>query len=780
MPKYFFIAEKDTLREAIKTAYNTLKSPPYSAVFDNVFGYYIELQEPDEYRADWGKPYRPEVLPLFPQPFKFKVKSDFKSKSNAPRLKNELLSGKYDYIVNACDAGREGESIFWTLYNYSGCTVPVKRLWVNDNSVEAMAKALLNLRDYATDDKIRNLKDSAFCRMELDWLVGMNLSRAAMISTHKPVSVGRVKSPTLNIVVQRDLEIANFKPQDFFEIEGQFDGYLGTWFKDKITSLSSKTEAEAIVKKLGKTGVIKDVKKETISETPPPLYSLPELQKEANIAFGFTAQDTLNVAQSLYETHKVISYPRTDSQALTTAMANEIPDLLNTIKDVPEISKFIDKIKKEPSRITTVQKNKKYVDNKKVTDHHAIICTKTKPDLSKMTLNEQKLYILILKKFVSIFLDPKVSARTTIITDVSGEMFKSVGIIILQQGYTELIRDSAPPAAGTLLPNLKDGDTTNVIDVKIKGKQTQPPRPYTDATILTAMENAGRFVDDKEMKKILSNVKGIGTPATQAGIIEELIKKNFIFRKGKTLRASDFGIQSIKILDGRDIISPKLTAEWEQKLQSIYDGEISRAQFQKEMTEFITKETDDFLKHLGTMDNMSLGKCPICGKNIIDGKNYYRCEDYKKGATPCTFISGKEIGGKQISCEDMKDILSGKPTKVMKFKSKAGKTFSASLALDEKTKQISYIFADNAVIGKCPKCGKDFIEKSGSYSCECGFFIAKKLKGATITQSDVKNLISGKSTASKKFFNDAKKPWYAKLKYSKDFTHLEFEFTKKD
>lgn len=787
MGKYLFIAEKPSLMRDIQTAYNSLSSKPYQADFVALRGHFMELQEPDSYKPEWGKPWSKDVLPMIPDTFIYNPKSSVKA--DYSKLKPRILSSDYDYIVNACDAGREGEAIFWTLYNHVKCKTPVKRLWAQDTTIETLSKALTSLLNYSSEETLTNLRESSLRRIEFDWLVGMNLSRAAMLTTNKKISVGRVKTPTLNIIVTRDLEIANFKPKDYFEIEADYDKFKGMWFKDKISSFENKSDAENLISKLGKTGTIKEVKEEKVVTYAPALYSLAELQKEANRVYGFTAGETLEIAQSLYEKHKILSYPRTESRALSTAMGKEIPKLLEAIKDIPEVSKQIKFILSEPSRISNITSNKKYVDNKKVTDHHAIINTKQKPDLSKLTDKEKKLFIMVIKKFVSIFLDPQISNKTTIITDISGETFKTTGSVIIQDGFKELYKSDKNDTdeEENILPKVKEGETLNVKAINILSKKTQPPKPYTDSSLLEAMQNAGKFVEDDKMKEILNDTKGLGTSATRAGIIDELINKDFAMRKGKTIRATEFGFEAIKSLDGKDIISPILTAKWEERLQDIEEGNLTNSQFNKDMNQFIINETSSFLTTLsplatGNPNRKVIGKCPICGLNVVATSKYYLCEGYKKEeSTNCSFVCGKIVSEKAISEADMQKILDGKETKTMKFKNADKKTFDAALKFNPETKKIQFVFTTGNEICVCPKCGDKIIDKGGSYGCnnkDCNFFIAKSLKGTSITTTDVKNLVTGKATASKKFFS-GKNPWYAKLKYNEDFSKLEFIFDTK-
>lgn len=707
MQKYLLIAEKPSLQAAIKDAYNSLPQKPFVADYFALHGHFVELQEPDAYKEEWGKPWRREVLPMIPDSFVYQVKTN--CKDDYKKLKEIIQNGAYDALVNCCDAGREGEAIFWSIINSMKISkLPkIKRLWAQDVTIETLGKALMGLLDYDQSIDLRNQRDAALCRMEFDWCVGMNLSRAAMMTTRLRSSVGRVKTPTLNLVVERDLEIQNFKPKDYFEVVAHFDKYDGSWFdpETKATSFDDREKAEALKKSLGKTGVIESIKNEqNVSYAPAP-YSLAELQKEANAAFGFTASQTLDLAQSLYETHKILSYPRTESRALSTALAKEIPDLLRALKDIPEVSQQVQMILSDPDRIKKVCGSKKYVDNKKVTDHHAIINTKVTPRLEKLSDNERKLFVLVIKKFVSIFLDPYITNKTTIITDVTGQKFKTVGSMIEALGYKELYRgEKKSKEDEDLIPAVKEKEEVIVRKIDILAKQTKPPESYNDRTLIEAMQHAGKFVEDEKMKELLDDVKGIGTSATRAAIIEDLIKKQFLERRGKSIKAVELGFKTIEALQGKNILSPILTAEWEEKLRQIEGGNISNGDFRSNMTQYLHDETAAFLsisvqgtnsQHFNANKKV-IGTCPMCGKAVIMTSKYYMCEAYKKPELgDCPFISGFTILGAKVSETEFKKILSGKATKKLKFVSaKSGKPFEAFLYYDQNVKRIYFRFDD--------------------------------------------------------------------------------------
>jgi len=788
MERYLFIAEKPSLMRDIQAAYKAVRHTlSFDADFTALRGHFMELQEPQDYNDDWGGTWKKDVLPMIPDDFKYKVKNDCKSDYN--KIKDMINKGKYDFVVNACDAGREGQAIFWTFYNNTGCKIPVKRIWASDNTVPTLGKALGNLLDEETGiipnsggGTLKDMKFASLYRMYFDWLIGMNLTRAISLQVNRKIPVGRVMSPTLNIVVQRDLEINNFVPKDYFEICADFTKYKGNWFNPDTneTNFSDKAKADTLIKKLGKTGKIETVETEKVVQNAPTLYSLPDLQTDANRVLGFTAKETLNLAQKLYEDYKLLSYPRTESRVLSTNLAKEIDKRLSAVKNIADVGSYVKDILSDKSKMDKAMGSKKYVDNKKITDHHAIIPTETVANLTSMKPNEVKLYLLVVKRFVSIFLDPYVTNKTTIVTDVDGEKFKTVGSVLVDIGYRKLYDGSKKD---DIIPDVKVGETVNIKDFEILSKKTTPPKPFTDGDLIKAMEHAGKMIDDEELKDVLKG-SGLGTSATRDSMIEKLIRNEMLFRKGKTIRATDFGFKIIEILDNKDIISPILTAEWENKLRNIESGELKRDDFYPEMIEYVEKETDIFLKLEGHFTNddtkVVVGKCPKCNSDVVDTGKYYKCKNYKKEKNSCDFIFGKTIASKKIPQKEAVKILEGKPTSKMKFKSpKSGKTFECSLIYDKTTKKVQFDFgppASNEVVGKCPECGKNVLDKGKYFACEnykehCTLSISKEIKSAKITKEDIIKLSEGKETDYKKFsFGEAK------LKYNKEQSKLDFIF----
>lgn len=780
------IAEKPSLMRDIRDVYNKM-SHPDQIDFTALAGHVVELKSPEEYKDEWGKPWRLEVLPMIPERFQYKTKKE--TYDLFKKAKEMVEHGSYDYIINACDAGREGELIFYAFYKTIGCKLPVKRLWASDTTEETLKEALNNLID-DKEPSLQRLKASAQYRAYFDWLMGMNLSRAITLKANKLISVGRVMTPTLAIVVNRELEIQNFKPQDYWMIEGTFGDYSGIWFDEKTgeTKFFDKDKAENLKRSLGKEGIVESVEKKRNKRNAPTLHSLLELQKEANKAFGYPADKTLAVAQVLYEKKKLISYPRTESRYLPKNLAGKLPSHLKALQEIDGVKSYVQQILSDDKRMKEVMSSKRYVDDKKVTDHHAIIPTTTKPNMASLTKEEANIYMLVVKRLLSIFLDPYETDKTTIITNVDNEFFKTTGSTIVKLGYMELYQNQSKKKSDDdekVLPVLKKGQKVPVTKVSLIKKQTTPPSRYDDSSLLQAMANAGGFVEEEELQNILKETAGLGTSATRAGIISKLVKNEMILRKGKSFYATQFGIDIIQTLNGKDIISPELTATWEIKLSQIEDGSYSPKDFYNEMIKYTEKETKDYMTTINRTitkvdESKVVGDCPKCKTNVIEGKSYYLCKNYKD---TCDFILPKEFGGAKLTKTEVKKLLAGKETKEFNFKWNSGKTGTGKLVLNDEGK---ITFANNRSgsssnggserksLGTCPKCSKQVMESKNYYLCEeykksCDFIIGKEIKGQKITATDVKAILNGKESKEKEF------PWgKRKLKWNKSENKLDF------
>lgn len=790
------IAEKPSLMRDIQSVYDKMTHPD-QIDFTALVGHVVELKSPEEYKNEWGKPWKVEALPMIPSPFESKPKKS--SYDLYKKAKDMLESGKYDYVINACDAGREGELIFYGFYRTIGCKLPVKRLWASDTTDETLTVALSNLLD-DKEVSLQRLKASSQYRAYFDWLMGMNLSRAITLKANKLIPVGRVMTPTLAIVVNRELEIQNFVPRDYWMLEGVFGDYSGVWFDEKTgeNKFLDKSKAETVKSRLGKEGVVDFVEKKRDKRNAPTLHSLMELQKEANRVFGYPADKTLKIAQSLYETKKLLSYPRTESRFLPKNLAGKLPNHLRALQNVAEVKTHVSSVLADTKRMNEIMSSKKYVDDKKVTDHHAIIVTTTKPNMDSLTKDEKNIYLLVAKRMLAIFMDPYESDKTTIITKVGNDVFKTTGSTVVKLGYMELYKSSMKKATDdeVVLPVVKKGQVVPLTKVNLLTKQTTAPTRYNDATLLQAMANAGGFIDDDELQNILKETAGLGTSATRAGIFDKLVDRKMIARKGKAFYATQFGIDIIDALKGKDIVSPELTAKWEIKLSDIESGKMNHKDFYFEMLAYTEKETKHFIDTITktiteVAEDKVMGTCPKCSNQVVEGKSFYLCKAYKD---TCDFIIPKEFGGSKISKVEAKKLLNGKETKEMNFKwVKSGKTGTGKLIL---TADHKLGFADKGSsssskptpakagkkttsssksgLGSCPKCGGGVKATQKYYLCEnyknpCTFIIGKQLKGTDITSQDIAKLLAGTTTDAKAFSFGSRK-----LKWSKKEDKLEF------
>ena len=787
--KALLIAEKPSLMRDIQQVYNRMHFAD-DVDFSAFVGHVVALKEPDEYKEEWGKPWRVEVLPMIPEPFEYKPSKS--AYDVFKQVRDKIKTGKYDYLINACDAGREGELIFQAFYDAIGCKLPVKRLWASDTTEDTLKEALNNLIP-DTEPSLQRLKASSKYRAYFDWLLGMNLSRAITLKSKQNVPIGRVMTPTLAIIVNRELEITNFKPTNYYQLEADFGDYKGTWFNpatgdNKIMDLK---KAEDIKNRIGKDATVADVAKERKKNYAPTLHSLLELQKEANKAYGYSAQQTLDIAQALYEKHKLISYPRTESRYLPKNLADKLPKHLQALTAVPTLKAEAEAVLADKSRMEAVMKSKKYVDDKKVTDHHAIIVTQTIPALTALKEEERNVYLLVAKRMLAIFLDPYVVDKTTVITNVGEDQFKSSGSVVIDLGYMRLYKTKTEDSE---LPALKKGDARTVQNLKLLTKETTPPSRYDDSSLLQAMANAGGFVDDEELQSILKETAGLGTSATRAGIIEKLISRKMITKKGKSFYATKFGIDIIESLRGRDIISPELTAKWEMKLTQVEEGKLDMYAFRDEMIAYTQEVTKDFMTNVDakiesqkTSDKEPMGKCPVCSSDVLEGKGAYYCKNAKFLGGSCELSIPKVFGEAKITKTEAKKLLAGKETKELSFKWKSGKTGKGKLVLDAQGKMTfananssaSAQSATTASFGNCPCCDKPLKSTANYVLCEgyketCQFIIARTISGAKLSNEDIEALLKGETTQEKTFTWKSGKTGKARLKLENN--KVEFVF----
>ena len=650
-------------------------------------GHLAELAPPDAYGEQYKK-WHLETLPILPE--RFKVRVNQKTREQFATVKNLLQDPSVTEVVNACDAGREGELIFAYLYGLSGCKKPVSRLWISSLTPEAIRDGFDALRDGSS---MRPLEDAARSRSESDWIVGMNATRAYSVRFGRPgnvLSVGRVQTPTLRLLVDREREIENFKPEKFWTVHARFarEGvtYDGVWFKKKQNRLKEKVAAEEIAAKVqGGTGTVKKAEKKTASEKPPLLYDLTELQRNANARFGFTAERTLRAAQSLYEERKLITYPRTSSRYLSKDMVGGLKKRIEAAGALPELAPFAEKL----LGLSNLPISKRIVNDAKVTDHHAIVPT-GKRSSGGLPLDEAKVYDLVARRFLAVFFPDARFENTTVVTEVRGETFLSKGRVVLEAGWRALYSDGVggkkekePP----VLPPIEAGQEWRVAKVGVKEGETKPPPRYSESALLGAMETAGRFVEDEELRQAMKE-SGLGTPATRAAIIERLIKVGYVEREKKALVPTEKGRALISLLGESPLSSPELTGQWERRLAEMERGAEKRSDFMADISSFTTSLVEGVRTMEGerlaspSRSREPLGTCPKCGAAVVETKKAYGCSAWKTSG--CDFAIWKQVSGKRLSESLAKQLLSrGRTGQLKGFRSKAGKPYAAALKLDE-------------------------------------------------------------------------------------------------
>jgi DNA topoisomerase III len=657
-------------------------------------GHLVQLADPDEY-DDRFKKWRMADLPIVPDRFRLVVR-DERSKKQMTVVKRQLDRDDVDRVVNACDAGREGELIFAYLYEKAGSRKPVQRLWLNSMTTEAIKNAFAALRP---GDELALLEQAARSRSEADWIVGMNATRAATIrlrsSFDGAVSLGRVQTPTLAILAKREQEIRDFTPEPYWVVDATFDPvqdrprlYEGRYHAGANPRIKTVDEATAVVDAVrGQTGEITKLEKSEQRERPPFLYDLTSLQSDASSRFGFTARRTLAAAQRLYEEHKAITYPRTNSRYLTSDMVSDIKPIARLVgskREYAQAARYVLGLDVLPLG--------RVVNDAKVTDHHAIIPTRAeRHPIDKMSDDDRRIYDLVVRRFLAVFHPEAVFENTRVETTVVGHVFRTRGRLILVPGWRAVYGESADGEradddAGReqQLPRLERGERVETLEVASEAKETKPPRRYSDGTLVRTMETAGKLVDDEELREAMKD-SGIGTPATRAAIIERLIQVGYVERDGRALVVTEKGLNVIRLLGEHALTSPGLTGDWERRLARIETGADSREAFMGDIvrfTEDTVGELDRNLKDV-RIPRANLGLCPICGRDIVENRKGYSC--WSREDPGCGFVIWKAKAGKQLPVAVARELIkTGRTQKaVTGFKGRSGKSFRARLALQQ-------------------------------------------------------------------------------------------------
>jgi DNA topoisomerase III len=846
MSKSLIITEKPSVASDIAKALGGFKKG--KDYYDNekyllswAVGHLLELAVPASMKEQdkWDM----KKLPIMP--VEFALEPAERMRGRVKVLCQLLKNREVTEIINACDAGREGELIFRYIIQYAGTKKPIKRLWLQSMTTDAIRDAFARLR---SDDEMQPLASAARSRNEADWLVGINATRAFTLRLSggrgsTVTSLGRVQTPTLAIIVDRESKIQDFRPRELHEIFGTFRAaageYAGRWFdeafkkdEDEIRrtkrlltrlqlSLSDAEQrldtakgslweehraaarlwhreiADAIQRKCtGKRGIVELEEKKPTTQAPPQLYDLTALQREANSRFGFSARRTLQIAQALYEKHKTITYPRTDSRALPEDYQPTVKATLQKLEAIP-VGRFARKVLDN----NWVKPNKRIFNNAKVVDHFAVIPTGAVSD--SLDRDESAVFDMVARRFVAIFFPPAQYENTTRITRVEGEPFKTEGKILVAPGWLEVYRrEAASEKPEENLPLVTQGERVTTVRIEIKPDQTKPPARYNEATILSAMEAAGKLVEDEELREAMKE-KGLGTPATRATIIETLISAHYLVRQGKELQPTAKAIQTITLLKNAvpELTSPELTGEWEFRLREIEHRKLTRDAFMRDIRD-LTKEIVGKAKHFHPDEHMPesapFGQCPKCGSPIIERFKSFTCTNEE-----CDFTIWKTIASRLLSREEFEALVHDKQVGPLSgFRSRKGRRFAAVLKLSDDFKA-EFDFGPNGQengaaqpvdfsgqepLGKCPKCGGRVFESGMTYVCEnsvgpnktCDFRSGKMILQRPIEREQMKKLLeTGKTDLLERFISRKGRPFKAFLVLT-DKKDVGFEFEKRE
>ena len=826
MSKKLIIAEKPSVAADIAKALGGFtKHDDYfeseTHVVSSAVGHLLELRCPEEFEVKRGK-WSFAHLPVIPPNFALAPieKTESRLKVLAKLIKRKDVAS----LINACDAGREGELIFNYIAQYTKSGKPVQRLWLQSMTQGAIRDGFSHLRE---GREMQGLGDAAVCRSESDWLVGINGTRAMTAFNSKTggfhlTTVGRVQTPTLAIVVEREKKIREFKARSYWEVEGEFEAkagsYTGKWFDEgfkgkendehaRADRIWEQSKADAIrAATLGKPGIVsEEAKPET--RLSPLLFDLTSLQREANARFGFSAKTTLSLAQALYEKHKVLTYPRTDSRCLPE---DYIPTVKATLailtgegagKGHDEVllarySPFAHQILAR----NWVMPNKRIFNNAKISDHFAIIPTPQAPkNLNEL---EQKLYDFVVKRFLSVFFPAAEYLVTTRITRVEGYPFKTEGKVLVNPGWMAVHGKEAQEGTEGNLVAVDPGEKVKTEDITVKANETRPPPRHSEATLLSAMEGAGKMVDDEELKAAMAG-RGLGTPATRAQIIENLIGEQYMLREGRELTPTAKAFSLMTLLNGlgiNELTQPELTGDWEWKLGRIEKGEFTREEFMREIAEM----TRHMVERAKTFDSDTIpgdfgvltAACPRCGGVIRETYKKFQCN-------ACDYSLWKIVASRQFEPAEIDTLINEKQIGPLTgFRSKMGRTFSAAIKLNDnfepefdfgqdKTAEGENAepvdFTGQPILGNCPKCAANVYEHGASYVCEksvgpektCDFRSGKIILQQPIDSMQMKKLLTeGKTDLLKEFVSNRTRRKFSAYLVAKE-GKVSFEFEKK-
>ncbi|MDM5284977.1 DNA topoisomerase III [Peribacillus frigoritolerans] len=712
------IAEKPDQGSTLAAQFKTKKQQGYIEIMPNelfpdgayvtwAVGHLCQLVSPETYHSKWKK-WSMETLPMIPEKFQYEVTRQKAKQFNV--VKTLLRKPEVDEIIHAGDAGREGELIVRNIVNLCNVNKPMKRLWISSLTPKAIYEGFQNLK---SEEKTRPLYYEAYTRACADWVVGMNASRAYSIllkqrGVSDVFSAGRVQTPTLALIVKREMEIEQFKSEPFWEVFADFkmDGkkYQGKWQLNNDPRIKTKEMADKIAAFCkGKEAEIAEMDTERKEFQPPLLFNLSSLQATVNKIYKYSPKQTLDIVQSLYQ-KGIVSYPRSDSNYVTEGEAETFPDILQKLSGFSEYESLF------PLPQPNIMNNKRFVNEKKVTDHYAIIPTEQVTDPKRLSAEERNIYDLVVRRLIAAHYEKAIFDYTTIKTLVDKRAeFISKGKQQIQEGWRKVIfQNNDKDDDDIILPSVSKGDSGKVANIKVKEGKTQPPKRYTEGQLITLMKTAGKHLDNEELEKVLMKTEGLGTEATRAGIITMLKDRKYINVKKNQVFATDKGKVLITAIGEKILASPEMTAKWEQRLREIGEGKASAGGFMEAVKKMSAKIISDAVESSESWDfqgldtesiqrsgpkkrsSASVGSCKLCGSKVVDKGEFYGCVSYQK--TKCNFTISKKILNKKISQANIKKLLTSGETDLISGFKKGEKTFDAILSWSDSEKKISFTF----------------------------------------------------------------------------------------
>lgn len=780
MQKALLLAEKPSVQREVAKAYANHSSEfPFQLDCLALRGHLVRLKEPDEI-DDNLKRWSFDTLPFNPDNYKgFETVpiEDADSKRRFNAVKQAVNSGDYDFIIHAGDADQEGELLVRLVLNKINNKLPVKRFWFNASTESEYVKGLKNLRD-DSEPMFENLYHAALVRMQADYLLGMNGSRAASIKYNLTgASVGRAISAILNMIVTREEEIQNFKPRTEYGVSvtygpTPFDGKLyetvtdtdekgNAVSKEELVYFPDKEDADNIIKQLPDTATVTKIIKKKRTIKSPKLYNLGDLQVDAAKKYGYPSDMTLSIVQSLYD-NKYMTYPRSDCNYISPEV--NLKTLLGVARIIPG-GNVVDTI--NDADITRVHADKTYINHEECAKHGhtAILITDVAPDFSSLSQEQQNIYTLVAMRFISAFLPPMIQSDSIIYTESGKYKFRSSGKVVIEPGFTKFLGMNFKDTA---LPDIAEGSVINISSKQISEKTSTCPKRFTESTIVIALNKPAPFLKDKKFKELKDKLH-IGTSATQAGLIKKLKDKQYVEVKNKTYYPTETGMALARALRVTDIVDVDTTALWEVNLDKIKHGELSYLDFKKDILKATDKLVDDIKSSTAASIGSSsssfsieaVGTCPHCGGKIKESKSGFFCENYPDDKGSCKFKMFKDNKIFKLTRADAEKLCKGEHIKKnIKYNDKE---WLQELYYDIEQHKVSFFKQDAVKISaKCPVCGRELVNSPYSLDCSCGFKLSRKIAEYTLNEKDIQDLLkNGRTKQITKFYSKKKKKYFS-------------------